>query len=81
MQRTRFCGFWQGRRYKLWWSGNSDGTVGVGVLLKEELCVKVVNVQRRSDRVMVLEEGVLRIVCMIHRVAEWLQRKSIFMMI
>ena len=26
----------------VWWSGNSDGTVGVGVLVKEEPCGKVV---------------------------------------
>ena len=25
------------KRYKLWWSGNSDGMGGVGVLVKEEL--------------------------------------------
>ena len=48
-------------------SGNSDGMGAVGVLVKEELCEKVVEVRRRSDRVtlvvMVLEEEVLRIVC------------------
>ena len=27
------------RRYKLWWSGNSDGTGGMEVLVKEELHV------------------------------------------
>ena len=40
---------------------------GVGVLVKEELCEKVVEVRRRSDRVMtvvmVLEEELLRIIC------------------
>ena len=40
------------RRYKLWWSGNSDGTVCVGVLVKEELFEKMVEVRRKSDRVM-----------------------------
>ena len=35
-QGARFLGV-KGRRYKLWWSGNSDGTGGVGVLVKEEL--------------------------------------------
>ena len=39
----------KGRRFKLWWSGNNDGTGGVGVLLKEELREKVVEVQRKSD--------------------------------
>ena len=58
----------KGRRYKLWWSGNSDSTGGVGVLVKEELCEKVVEVRRSSDRVMtvvmVLQEEVLRIICL-----------------
>ena len=62
----RFLGV-KGKRYKLWWSGNSDGRGGVRVLVKEELCEKVVEVRRRSDRVktvlMVLEEEVLRIIC------------------
>ena len=65
-QGARFLGV-KGRRYKLWWSGYSDGTEGMGVLAKEDLCKKVVEVQRRSDRVMtvvmVLEEEVLRITC------------------
>ena len=39
----------KGTRYKLWWSGNSDGTGGVGVLLKEELCEKVAEVQQSDD--------------------------------
>ena len=59
-QGARFIGV-KGRRYKLWWSGDSD-TRGVGVLVKEELCEKVVEVRRRSDRVMTVvmaleEEG------------------------
>mgnify|MGYP002259950265 CR=1 FL=1 len=36
-QGAMFLGV-KSRRYKLWWSGNSDGTGGVGVLVKEELC-------------------------------------------
>ena len=52
---------------KLWWSGNSEGTGGVGILVKEELCEKVVEVRRKSDRVMTIvmafEEEVVRIVC------------------
>ena len=31
-----------GRRYKLWWSVKGDGVGGVGVMVKEELCEKVV---------------------------------------
>ena len=57
----------KGRRYKLWWSGNCKGIGGVGVLVKEELCEKVVEVRRKSDRVMaivlVFEEEVVRVIC------------------
>ena len=42
----------KGRRYDLWWSGKGDGVGGVGVMVKEELCEKVVEVRRVSDRVM-----------------------------
>ena len=42
----------KGRRYKLWWSGKRDGVGGVGVMVKEELCEKVVEVRMVSDRVM-----------------------------
>ena len=54
---------------------------GVGVLAKEELCEKVVEVRRKSDRVMTLKEEVVRIVCMVRKVAEQVERKSVFMMI
>ena len=37
------------RRYKLWWSGKGDGIGGVGVMVKEELCEKVVEVRRLTD--------------------------------
>ena len=56
----------KGRRYKLWWSGKGDGGGGVGAMAKEELCEKVVEVRRVSDRVMtfvaVFEEDVLRLI-------------------
>ena len=42
----------KGRRYKLWWSGRGDGVGGVGVMVKEDLCEKVVEVRRISNRVM-----------------------------
>ena len=29
----------KGRRYKLWWSRNSDGTGGVEVLVKDKMCM------------------------------------------
>ena len=37
------------RGYKLWWSGKGDGDGGVEVMVKEYLCVKVVEVRRVSD--------------------------------
>ena len=43
----------RGMRYKLWWKGN-DGTGGVGVMVKEELAEKVLEVRRKSVRVMVV---------------------------
>ena len=52
-QGARFVGC-RGRRYKLWWSGNNDGIRGVGILVQEELCEKVVEVRRKSDRVMAI---------------------------
>ena len=42
-QGARFVGC-RGRSCKLWWSGNIDGIEGVGSLVKEELCEKVVEV-------------------------------------
>ena len=57
----------KGRRYKLWWSGNSDGMGGVRVLVKEEMCEMVVEMPSKSDRVMTLvmalEEEVVRNMC------------------
>ena len=37
------------RRYELWWSGNRNGIGGVEILVKGELCKKVVEVRRKSD--------------------------------
>ena len=42
----------KGRRYKLWWSGKGDGFGGVVVMVKEEMCEKVVEVRMVSDGVM-----------------------------
>ena len=56
----------QSRRYKLWWSGNQEGHVGIGVSVREELYDKVVEARRVNDRVMSLAivfEEVLRVVC------------------
>ena len=43
-----------GRRYKLWWSGNDAGFGGVGILVKEKISGNVVEVRRKSDRVMAI---------------------------
>ena len=55
------------RRLKLWWSLKRDGDGDVGVMMKEELCEKVLEVRRMSDRIMavvfVFEEDVLRLTC------------------
>ena len=64
-QGTRMLGM-KGRRYTLWWSGKGDGFSGVGVMVNEELCEKVVEVRRVSDRVItvvVFEEDVVRLIC------------------
>ncbi|ESO06047.1 hypothetical protein HELRODRAFT_160169 [Helobdella robusta] len=49
---TRFVGA-KGGRYKLWWKGD-DGTGGVGVMVREELVEKVLEVRRRSNGVIVV---------------------------
>ena len=46
LQEVRWRG--QGARM-LWWSGRGDGFGGVGLVMKEELCEKVVVVRRVSD--------------------------------
>ena len=64
-QEAQFVGC-RGRRYKLRWSGNNHGTGGVGILVKKELCEKVVEVRRKSEKVMamvlVFEEEVIRVI-------------------
>ena len=52
-QEAHFVGT-SGRRYKLWWSGNNAGFGGVGILVKEQICESVVEVRRKSDRVMAI---------------------------
>ena len=65
-QGARFVGT-LGRRYKLWWSGNHAGCGGVGILVKEEISGNVVEVRRKSDRVMAivltLGREVMRVIC------------------
>ena len=65
-QGARFVGT-SGRRYKLWWSGNDARFGGVGILVKKKISGNVVEVRRKSDRVMaiVLNFGreVMRVIC------------------
>ena len=61
-QGARILGV-KGRRYKLSWSGKGNG---VGVVVKGELCEKVVEVRRLSEiviTVVVFEELMLRLNC------------------
>ena len=50
----------EGGSNKLWWSGKGDGVGGMGVMVKEELCEKVVEVRRISDGVMSVGMVLLR---------------------
>ena len=53
-----------GKSYKLRWSGKLDGVGGVGLMVMEELCEKVVEGRRVNDGVMtVFEQDVLRLIC------------------
>ena len=65
-QGARFVGTLV-RRYKLWWSGNDAGFGEVGILVKEEISGNVVEVRRKSDRVMAivltLGREVMRVIC------------------
>ena len=64
-QVARFVGT-SGRRYKLWWPGNDAGFKGVGNLVKKEISGNVVEVRRKSDRVIAivrtLDRKVMRII-------------------
>ena len=56
-----------GQRYKLWWSGNDVEFGGFGILVKEELSGNVVEVRRKSSRVIAmvrtLDRKVMCLVC------------------
>ena len=45
----------KGTRYKLYWSGNDKGTAGVGVFVAEKWIEKVFEVQRVSDRIILVK--------------------------
>ena len=55
IQETRYrggnCRIIKGKDTKLYWSGNDEGTAGVGVFVAEEWTEKVFEVQRVSDRI------------------------------
>ena len=61
IQETRYgggsCRSIKGKdtRYKLYWSGNDKGTAGVGVFVAEEWIEKVFEVQRVSDRIILVK--------------------------
>ena len=61
IQETRYrggsCRTIKGKdtRYKLYWSGNDKGTAGVGVFVAEEFTEKVFEVQRVSDRIILVK--------------------------
>ena len=61
IQETRYrggnCRTIKGKdtRYKLYWSGNDNGTAGVGVFVAEEWTEKVFEVQRVSDRIILVK--------------------------
>lgn len=42
-------------KYKFFWSGNKQGTAGIGILLAEKWIEKVFDVQRISDRIIMLK--------------------------
>ena len=42
-----------GRRFKLWWSGNEDKIGGLGILVRKDLCMNFVEINRISDRFLV----------------------------
>ena len=52
-QRAHFVGT-SGLRYKLWLSSNDAGFGGVEILVKEEISGNVVEVKRKSHRVMAI---------------------------
>ena len=61
IQETRYCGGncrtikGKDTRYKLYWSGNDKGTAGVGVFVVGEWIEKVFEVQKVSDRIILVK--------------------------
>ena len=71
----------KGRKYNLWWSGVGDGVGGVGVMVKEELREKEVEVRRVSDDgCCCLCRGCAHAdLCVFHKVEEFRRKNSLFM--
>ena len=72
VQETRYrgghCRIITGKdsRYKLFWSGNSKGTAGVGVFVAEKWIEKVFEVKRVSDRIILVKIIVnQRVLCLL----------------
>ncbi len=42
----------ENEKYKLWWSGETTAAAGVGILVKEDLVEDVIEVERKSSRIM-----------------------------
>ena len=40
---------WRWFKYKFWWSGSEEGRNGVGIIVKEDLVEKVIEVKRLDD--------------------------------
>ena len=55
--RGGHCSIIKGKdsRYKLFWSGNSKGTAGVGVFVAEKWIEKVFEVKQVSDRIILVK--------------------------
>jgi len=53
--------------YKLWYSESSRARNGVGILIERELVDRVVEVRRKSDRIMAIKlvvgVGILNVIC------------------
>ena len=62
------------RRFKLWWSSNEDKIGGVGILIRKDLYMNVVEINRISDKVMLMViifvKKVVRIAPMLHNVED-----------
>ena len=50
-------------KYKFWYKGNAEGTNGVGLLVKQDLAERVLEVERFSDRVMKIKILLGKVVC------------------